>query len=258
MTTICFDGKELVADSRITKVDLDKNQRMIAPATMAEVNVVGNDQGKIVELKSFTLDGDQVLAVAVSGDVRVIEGLRILDGLDEYLGNKVMKDMFTTEFFGQYNDLACVTHLIIVGRTKWASATMQARPDGSLVDYTIQMFDRAQGGWAMAGSGYLQTLEAIKHPKKINHGITLESMKTKSARKCVTLGIICDPTSGGPLRVWSEENGLTVEPIAPAAQVIKEHAEKYAYGLDMPEIDHVEALARQKEIEAEHAARLAA
>lgn len=263
MTTICFDGKELVADSRVSKLDVDHNQRIIAPVKLGDITIIGNDVAKIVTPKNFTLDGDQVLAVAIAGDARIMASLQYMDEHDLIPGNDgkkltVNREMYGDAFYGQFSDLSCTTELIIVGARKWAHAKMTARPDSSFVDYEIGIFHRDGTGWAMGGSGYLSIQEAIKHPNMMNNGITLESMRTKSARKNVTLGIICDPMSGGPLRVWTEENGIESFEIEAGAEVVKEHLEAHGYGLDTPEIDNEVALRRVEEIKAERLTRAAA
>src|SRR6185312_14653221 len=261
MTTICFDGKELVADSRMCVADVDENKRILPIHSLEQVKVRNNDAVKIIEPKHFTLDGEPVLAVAVAGDGRLMASLTHIDEHDEINGKVVVREFYSDAFFGQYSDLSCESELIVVAKSKWAAIKMNPHPADSLVDYdyTINLFERDDAlQWTMSGSGYAATMEAIKHPNFSTTGITAESLKRKNARKCVTLGIICDAFSGGPLRVWSEDSGVSVVEIDAGAQVLKEYMEANQYKEGTPPIDEVSALKRRDEILAERAARQAA
>jgi hypothetical protein len=249
MTTVCWDGKELVADSRATYFPLNENGVLFGEKLGAI-----NDFTKIVQPKNFTLGGEKVLAIGFAGDGRMGASLMALDAREK----EFVMEFSTAEFYGQYSDLSIQTQLIIISETMWATASMSPREDRKIVDYEFQYFKRGtELEWAMIGSGYLAALEAIGNPKKAMGKITVEEMQTKSARKCAQFGIICDMNSGGPLVVWSaEEQSIEVVEVDPIVEAIKEMTDSGTITGD-DELDESVALKRIAEIRAERAARQA-
>lgn len=236
MTTICFDGQELVADSRVTFVDTDENDVAILD------QVIGKDDTlvKIVEPKTFTLQGEPVLAIGVAGDCRIPEAFLQLDARTEYQGQPIVKEIHNEAFFGQWKDLHCEVQFIVVSRSFWAIGAMQANEDRSLVNFNLQLYSRGPTQqWAMIGSGPAAIQKQLTlglFPEEV----TLADIQAKSARKCVQLGIICDPMSGGPLTVWSDATGVEIVELEIEPQVMKDLLEENHYAAGT--LDDSEAL----------------
>jgi hypothetical protein len=249
MTTICFDGKELVADSRVTTVDLDDDNRAI----FGKVTGKRDTLVKIVEPKNFTLNGEQVLAIGVAGDARIPAAFVNLDDLDEYQGFPIVKEIHCKEFFTQWADLYCRVDMIVISKSFWAVGWMNATDDRKTVLFHMDLFKRDDAKqWAMIGSGFQATQLNMQ-----NDGIPAEAWQARSARECVQMGIVCDPMSGGPLRVWSDETGLQVVEVDAEVEAMKEILEENNYAADTM-VDLAQADKRAKEIKAERAQKLAA
>jgi hypothetical protein len=257
MTTIVWDGKELVADSRMTELTLDKHDMVMYGNILRQSDTLD----KIVELNTFTIGMDRVLAVGVAGDARVAAALKALDRQTQYNGKQIVKDFTRETFYTQWGDLTCDTHLIVIGRTKFMVIEMARYiEDGqNMVGHRKSLFARdREPQWAMIGSGLLAVQTAIRAQNDAGvTEISLEEMQTKSARKCVQFGIMCDKYSGGPLKVWTpEKKGLEVVECDPIVTAVKQATDE---GFDFTTMcfDDSAITARVNEIIAQHEAEKA-
>lgn len=267
MTTIAFDGKELVADSRCYQVVLDENGQHSSQLLDKQDGAIC----KIVVPKTIMLKGEPVLAIGVAGDANVIAGLQYLDNRVEDMGKDVVtgepvpwtycKELTEEKFYSPFMlGLQTVTQLLAVTAKSFALIEMARVPGTNAGKWCFQLFNREEGKacWAMIGTGLIALQEALKVPEKLGR-LTMQDVQQKSARKCVQLGIVCDKLSGGPMKVWSQESGIvTVELDAPI-EVAKGFADEQPDGQLPLGDEYDEELDRRLEaLVAERAARKAA
>lgn len=238
MTTIAFDGKELVADSRAYKVKLDE-QGQHSTELLDKTDGV---MCKIVTPKTMTFAGAPVLAIGVAGDGNLISMLNKIDELTEIeavdpvtgdSGTWVFsKELTEDKFYAAFiSALQAVAQMLVVTESYFALVEVVREPGTSIGKWTHQTYRRDVGQqWAMIGTGLLAIQEALKVPEKLGD-ITLADIQSKDARKCVQLGIICDKLSGGPLTVWSKETGISVVEVDAPIQAAKDLADEQPDGM---------------------------
>lgn len=220
MTTICWNKNELVADSRVTYFD----------ESGKKLSHVDHEVCKIYAPTTFTVDADVVKAIAISGTDRLITILSKLNSESVVPGTDiaVVKDLKDPAFYNQFAALIKMeSWLIVVACESNHLVKMTPREDGGIdwVIYTV-----AKDEYILAGTGATEILKAINDENKLGSRVTLDDLKTKSARQIVQLGIVCDPFSGGKLRVWSEANGHQVVDLDPVVFVGKQFADEQPDG----------------------------
>lgn len=239
MTTIAFDGKELVADSRAYKVKLDE-QGQHSKELLDKTDGV---MCKIVTPKTMTFGGEPVLAIGVAGDGNLIPTLKTIDTLTEtqsvdlttgepstwVFSKELTEDKFYAAFIGT---LQTVAQMLVVTDTHFALVEIIRVPGTAAGKWVYQSYQREEGKhqWAMIGTGLVAIQEALKVPEKLGD-VTLTDIQSKDARKCVQLGIICDKLSGGPLTVWSKETGISVVEVDAPIQAAKDLADEQPDGM---------------------------
>jgi len=216
MTTICWNKNELVADSRVSYFD----------EAGKKLSHTDNEVCKIYAPTSFYVDGDVVKAIAISGTDRLISILSKLNDNNVVPDTDivVVKDFQDPAFYVQFAALIKMkSFLIIVGTASNYLLEMVPRNGGGII-WTLQKVQKDD--YILAGTGAEEILAAMKDEKKLGGEVTLDDFKKTSARKIVQLGIVCDPYSGGNLRVWCEEHGHRVVEVDPPVHVAKQFADE--------------------------------
>jgi hypothetical protein len=218
MTAICWDGKELVADSRGTQFPLDENNMLQYTSVLAR----REDMKKIVEPKTFTLMGEPVLALGVAGDIRFAYAVLAMDELETIPSLKgkqvpIVRELHSDEFYPQWMDITSPVQFIAISKTKYMVGQFEVAQDRQIVHYSAQAYVRDEKPqWAMIGSGFQCLLQVF------GQSIPLDKMQKSSARKNVQMAIISDALSGGPLCIWKDDVGIQTVEVDPTVQAIKE------------------------------------
>lgn len=238
MTTICWNKNELVADSRVTYFD----------EAGKKLSHTDNEVCKILAPTTLNVEGDAVKAIAISGTDRLISILTKLNSESVVPGTDiaVVKDLNNPEFYNQFAALIKMKSWLIVIATKENHLVeMTPREDGGInwVLFTVQKDE-----YILAGSGATEIVAAIQNKNKLAGRITLESLKSRPARKIVQLGIICDPYSGGKMRVWKEEYGHQTVELDPPVFVAKQFADEQPDGHLPVEDEHEDELERRLQV----------
>lgn len=235
MTTICWNKNELVADSRVTY--FDESGKKLSHAD--------HEVCKIYAPTTFTVGADVVKAIAISGTDRLITILSKLND-ESVVPNTdiaVVKDLKDQAFYDQFGALIMMeSYLIVVACENNYLVKMTPREEGGItwIVYTVSKDEHI-----LAGSGAVEILKAINDENKLGSRVTMEDVKSKPARQIVQLGIVCDPFSGGKLRVWTEAEGHQVVDLDPVVFVSKQYADEQPDGYLPVTGNHDEELDRR-------------
>ena len=238
MTTICWNQNELVADSRVTYFD----------EAGKKLSHADNEVCKILAPTTLNVEGDPVKAIAISGTDRLISILTKLNSEPVVPATDiaVVKDLKSPEFYNQFAALIKMkSWLIVVATEENHLVEMTPREDGG-INWTL--YTIAKDEYILAGSGATEIIAAIKDKNKLGDRIALEDLKSKPARMIVQLGIICDPYSGGQLRVWSEKDGHQTIELDPPVFVAKQFADEQPDGQLPVEDEHEDELERRLQV----------
>lgn len=248
MTTICWDGKELVADTRVTHYNADDS---------AVERVSHGEIRKIIAPTTLTMEGAPVRAMAAAGDLRFLKAAMKLNEHDTNpdTGLPLIKEMTDDVFYGQFMAFIKIDAAAIVLTDEY-SYLVTIRMMGEDKRWEVLKYPRTH--MSMIGTGVTAIQLAMQDPKKLGD-ITLEDLFASSARKIVQLGIVADPHSGGNLDIWTQENGHNVTELDAPIQAAKNFADEQPDGM-LPDGDgHDEELDRRLEaVVAQRAARQAA
>lgn len=181
MTSIVWDGKELVADSRVTF-----NNTVVIAGGMKQELIVRDDiyeMSKIIIGGNFTYAGSPVIAIGVSGDYKVV---RIL--AEEAKSNKYCGDFMNPKNYEGDSALAGLDLNILVVTDTFIGNIVAGYGD----EMKNTEFPR---NWTVVCGSYMEELA-----KFVNTPAT--------ARTLLSYAVIRDPATGGTLSVWNG-NGLT-------------------------------------------------
>lgn len=214
MTSLCWNGKELFADTRIVHFVGETNR------------VEGHDDfpglNKILLTKNMTIRGEKVKAVGCAGDIRLITALRFIDqaGKGDYPNRHPvkLKDMMEQDFYDALQrNVAMDSYLMVVAETTFHLISIKCLKAGMFgaIEWEAN-WGKKEETWFMAGSGAMYTNYFVD-----SIGGDIGKLREKGARESMSLAMGLDPHSGGDVISWSEEKGFERMPAAEIAYEVR-------------------------------------
>lgn len=245
MTTIVYNHGILAADSRATHYK---------DGSMTDIEKVSNGEVcKIIAPTTLTLREDPIQAIGVAGDLVLLTALNYINDHDtiETTGAVMVRDIAEPAFYDQFAALVKTeSFLVLVGKA--LNYIVSLTPDEGGALWKIEAAEKSQ--CIIVGTGAIAVKENLKRYNG-KRELTMDDIMRAPARKIVQLAIVCDPHSGGDLKMWSEEQGHYESRLDPLVQAGKEIADTLPGGAFPVDYDDAvldkQIFARSAEIEQE-------